>query len=361
MYMKNFRLFLFALLIPVAGCELIFPEGSQQGSISISFEEALFVQTRATSAVPDTNLFILTVTDSKGKQIYKGDYGSAPEQMMVSPGTYTVAALSSEFTIPKFSAPQYGDSQQTSVSAGKTSKVRLICRQMNSGVKLDISPTFLTSYPAGVLFLKSSEGRLMYSYSEKRIAYFKPGNISLMLNEGTSEQTLFTRSLAPQEVLSVRINVKEGSSQAQGATGAALSIQIDTSRIWITDQFTIGAAEERGSQKDNAIGVPQARDMAGTNDVWVGGYIVGGDLSSTNCSFSAPFTSATNLVLASKASVKTRSSCLSVQLPKGAIRDALNLADHPENLGRHVLLRGNIVDAYYGLPGLQNISEYELR
>lgn len=359
--MKNFKTLFLALLLPVAGCELIFPESGEQGRIEVNFDEAMFIQTRAQTAVLDTNLFILTVTDSKGKQIYKGDYGSAPEQMMVTPGTYTVCALSSELTAPKFSAPQYGDSQQATVTAGKTSRVKLICRQMNAGIKLEINPAFLTAYPSGVLFLKSSEGRLMYSYSEKRIAYFKPGNVSLILNEGVSEQTLFTRSLAPQEILSVRIDVKESASQSQGNTAAALSIQIDTSRIWINEQYVIGASADKGSEKDNAIGVPQARDMVGAEGVWVGGYIVGGDLTSTNCSFSAPFSSATNLVLASKSSVKTRSSCLSVQLPKGAIRDALNLADHPENLGRHVLIKGNIVEAYYGLPGLQNVTEFELR
>ena len=200
--MKNFKTLFLALLLPVAGCELIFPESGEQGRIEVNFDEAMFIQTRAQTAVLDTNLFILTVTDSKGKQIYKGDYGSAPEQMMVTPGTYTVCALSSELTAPKFSAPQYGDSQQATVTAGKTSRVKLICRQMNAGIKLEINPAFLTAYPSGVLFLKSSEGRLMYSYSEKRIAYFKPGNVSLILNEGVSEQTLFTRSLAPQEILS---------------------------------------------------------------------------------------------------------------------------------------------------------------
>jgi hypothetical protein len=49
-----------------------------------------------------------------------------------------------------------------------------------------------------------------------------------------------------------------------------------------------------------------------------------------------------------------------VQLQQGDIRDALNLVDNPELLGRQVFLKGNIVPSYYGLPGLQGLSEYAL-
>ena len=59
--------------------------------------------------------------------------------------------------------------------------VKLKCVLVNSGVRLKVNPNFLDSYPDGVLYLKSAEGRLMYSYSEKRIAYFLPGTVSLTL------------------------------------------------------------------------------------------------------------------------------------------------------------------------------------
>ena len=98
---------------------------------------------------------------------------------------------------------------------------------------------------------------------------------------------------------------------------------------------------------------------AGESGVWVYGYIVGGDLTSSKCSFAPPFTSRTNLVLAAKSSVSDRSACISVQLAKGDIRDALNLVDHPENLGRQLYLKGDIVPAYYGLPGLQALTDFD--
>jgi hypothetical protein len=48
-------------------------------------------------------------------------------------------------------------------------------------------------------------------------------------------------------------------------------------------------------------------------------------------------------------------------LPAGNIREVLNVVDNPLNHGRKVLLKGNIVEAYYGMPGIKNITDFELR
>lgn len=45
----------------------------------------------------------------------------------------------------------------------------------------------------------------------------------------------------------------------------------------------------------------------------------------------------------------------------GDAREALNLVDNPSNLGRRILLKGNVVEAYYGMPGIKNITDFELR
>ena len=75
----------------------------------------------------------------------------------------------------------------------------------------------------------------------------------------------------------------------------------------------------------------------------------------------APFTSRTNLALGSRASTTDKSSCLSVNLLKGEIRDAINLVDHPELVGTRIYLKGDIVSAYYGIPGLKNVTAYVLK
>ena len=114
----------------------------------------------------------------------------------------------------------------------------------------------------------------------------------------------------------------------------------------------------RGQDKETAFSVAQAKDHVGDTDVWVYGYIVGGDLTSSKCSFEGPFSSRTNIVLATKSTCTDKESCISVQLPSGKIRDALNLVDHEDNLGRKVFLKGDIVASYYGIVGVQSVSEY---
>ena len=43
------------------------------------------------------------------------------------------------------------------------------------------------------------------------------------------------------------------------------------------------------------------------------------------------------------------------------MREALNLASNPSNLGKKLYLKGDIVSAYYGIPGIKNISDYILK
>lgn len=363
--MKNF--FRSALSAPFAAallgasvfvsCDDVFPDRpektSRTGSICLRFAPVPSLPaSRAASAALDTNAFLLTVSDAAGHHIYDGTYGSAPSTLVTAPGSYQIDVRSCIFEEPLFDKPQYGDSQVIVVEAGKTAHVTLDCVQVNSGVRLRTDPSFLAAYPAGVLLLRSDAGRLIYGYTEKRIAYFKPGAVSLVLNEGTQEQTLLTRQLAAQEVLTLRVSA----AGQDGSAAGKVSIQVDTSRIWLWDDFTIGG----GGSEEHAFSVPEARERAGAADVWVYGYIVGGDLSSSNCSWEAPFKSRTNLVIAAKSSCRDREQCLSVQLSKGDIRDALNLVDHPELLGRQVFFKADIVEAYYGLPGLQNLSGFRL-
>ena len=49
-----------------------------------------------------------------------------------------------------------------------------------------------------------------------------------------------------------------------------------------------------------------------------------------------------------------------MQLPTGAVRDALNLVDNPEILGSRLVLKGDVVASYYGLVGIKNVSDYVL-
>ena len=145
-----------------------------------------------------------------------------------------------------------------------------------------------------------------------------------------------------------------------GASGREIYMAVDTSRVWIDESCTIGS-DCSGTTSVDALSIAQAMVSAGMDDVWVCGYIVGGDLTSANASFDAPFESKTCVLLGPRSSTRDRMSCVAVQLPAGDVRDNLNLVDNESLLGRRVCVKGDIVDKYYGIPGVKNTSEYEFQ
>ncbi len=331
------------------------------GEIRLRIAENISALSKAVdSEIPDTNDFILQITGSDGKVIYSGSYGYAPETISVPSGSCDIKIRSVEFDKPKFATPLFGDDQCVIVPAGGVLDVCLTCTQLNSGIRLRTASSFLTAYPHGILYVQSEDGRLMYSYTEKRSAYFMPGSVSVILNDSGNETVLMTRGLAAREMLNVNISVA-GYPSESGDGG--LGMQLDTLRIWNSEDYVIGGDNNKGNDANNAMSIAEARANIGQKKVWVKGYIVGGDItnSGSNMSFTAPFTKNSHLAIASKASVNTMSSCMSVQLPQGAVRDAINLVDHPELLGKQVCVKGDIVESYFGIVGIKNVSDYVLK
>lgn len=352
--MKNLILLLAPIMLLTVACDDFMKSFGLQGTLQIRFADGTVPSTRA-AAFPDTNDFILSVTDEKGNAVYSGNYGGIKDKLPLSEGVYTVSAKSCEFQAPLFDTPQYGDTQVATIKPGRNTVVTLTCSQINSGIRLKFASEFQSAYPASEFYLKSAEGRLMYGYKENRTAFFLPGTVNLEMSGSGETKTLFTKRLEAQQILTLNINAGSQSSKS------GVEIQVDTMRYWLTDDYTMGGGASGGDDQSNAYDVTTARLRSGEQDVWVYGYIVGGDLSSSKCSFSGPFSSRTNIVLATKSACKDKTACLSVQLAKGDIRDALNLVDHPENLGRQVFLKGDIVASYYGIPGIQNLSDFKLK
>lgn len=338
------------------------PLEESKGRLEWNFSQT--VGTRSILELPDTDDFILEVIDAKGNSLYKGKYGDSPSSMMVDPGSYTLKVKSLEFSKPGFDVPQFGDEQIAVVKAGEVTKVNLNCTQQNSGIRLLFSADVPEKYSGGSVSLTSSDGTLNYVYSEKRTAFFKPGSVSAVLNYSNGTIPLMTRNLEAAEMLSISISCHSGGGSDPGKTGADISISVDTSRIWDSEDFVIGEDDSQaGSSAANAYSVSQAKNHIGEKEVWVTGYIVGGDLSSKEdgISFEAPFESKTNIAIASRSSVRTKNSCLSVQLSKAKIREELNLVDNPSLLGKKICLKGSIVESYFGICGIQSVSEYSIK
>ena len=334
--------------------------------------------TRASAEIPDTNDFILKVSDAQGKVLYEGAYGDSPESLLVDAGSYTVSVRSIEFTTPGFSRPLYGDEQVVVVKAGASVTVRLNCVLQNAGVRIQLAPDFLTSYPDGVLYLKAGDTRLMYGYSEKRIAYFNPGEVTLILYNRGQDETLLSRTLDARTVLTLNISAPHGGEGK--AASSTISVAVDTAKVWNSEYYAIGGGsnggsggsgsgsnsggddDDKGSETDKAYSVSQASSHVGENGVWVFGYIVGGDLSTAGTTVkTSKLTKNTHLAIATRSSVTAKASCVAVELPKGSVRNALNLVDHPDLIGTRVYLKGNIVQSYFGTTGLKGVSDYVMK
>ena len=94
---------------------------------------------------------------------------------------------------------------------------------------------------------------------------------------------------------------------------------------------------------------------------WVEGYIVGsvdGMTLSTNAVFGTATSTKTNILISDNPNATSVNECIPVQLPAGAVRDALNLVDNPTNLGKKVKMNGSI-EKYFGAPGFKSVKEFE--
>ncbi len=90
-------------------------------------------------------------------------------------------------------------------------------------------------------------------------------------------------------------------------------------------------------------------------------YIVGAisdkSWNASTSEWAAPFTQKTNILVADSPNEKDWTKCVPVQLPSGEVRNSLNLVDNAGNLGKKVVLKGN-VEKYFGKPGFKSVSSY---
>lgn len=345
------------LLIPLLlSCGHLGDEiSSETCKLSVCFSDGSEILTRSYMNIPDTNDFHLMVLKSSGESVYDGPYGGCPEVLDVSPGSYTVSVRSAEFSRPAFDFPVFGDEQCVVVQSQGHAYVNLLCTQVNSGVRLDISPEFKSSYSDAVLYLKSSSGSLMYSFAEKRTAYFMPGAVTLLMSRGAVDNILAVRDLNACEMLVVKVQAPQTESEPE----SGMSISIDTSRVWTFYDCAAGQPLSPDVAEE-AMTIADAKKAVGKEDVWVSGYIVGGDLTSASANFSVPFKSESNILIGPRAKVDDKAACMSVQLPDNEVREALNLVGHPQLLGRRVRLKGDIVASYFGICGMKNTVDYVL-
>jgi hypothetical protein len=110
---------------------------------------------------------------------------------------------------------------------------------------------------------------------------------------------------------------------------------------------------------NNPYTISQAIINSGDKDVWVKGYIVGYYSGTTYTSFvnnATNVTKTTNIAIAESVDETNPAMTFPVGLTSGtSIKEVLNLQDHPENLGKEILINGDI-ETYYSTIGMKTVK-----
>ncbi len=125
---------------------------------------------------------------------------------------------------------------------------------------------------------------------------------------------------------------------------------------------TADAPEEPEEAQEYTVAEALAAFTGVATPAVVKGYIVGtvdGQVYTEGCRFSGTAESKTNILIADNADETDYNNCMPVQLPSGAVRNALNLVENPSNYKKQVTLTGSL-EKYFGVPGLKTVSKYEI-
>lgn len=97
-----------------------------------------------------------------------------------------------------------------------------------------------------------------------------------------------------------------------------------------------------------------------TEEVWIKGYIVGYIDGNSAAGFTPDVprdTIQTEIVIADSEDETEIANCVAVQLPTGAVREALDLFTNPGNFGKVVWLQGKL-QKYFGMAGMKSTSAF---
>jgi len=348
----------FATIAAVATAASCRPERSDKATLLLSIrQENTFATKAAGDPLPDTNQFVLKIENAAGENVYYGLYGSRPERISVPAGSYSLSLVSEELDAPEWECPVYGDAVDIVAASGETVSVNFLCKMVNSGVRIRMTDRYIARYP-GSLTVAQEAGSLDYTSSETRFGFFEAGNatFSAVASDG-SRQQLFSKQFTAGQMLTLTLDASTMDA------GGLITVQLDTTANYLSQTIMVDQYRETqgdGLSRETAYSVVDAA-LHPEEQVWVWGYIVGGDLTSSGINYEAPFSKNSNLAIAASPMCRTRTECMSVELASGSdIRETVNLVEHPDMLGRKIYIKGTIKDSYFGMTGIKSVSEFSL-
>jgi len=343
-----------ALLFMASACETLSWSEEGKGALSIRMQRETSVMVK--SGVPFGD-YLIGIANQGGATVISGIYSAIPDPVTLDPGNYTVTALSEPMGAPAFEKPVYGSTVDVGVVAGVKNTVQMICTQINAGLRIVYDTDFKTQYQAYQVNVTGDEGVLTYQKEEERTGYFAPGALQIVLSIEGETPVQVSKNVIARDMLV--LTVKGGEAGGPTTGSIELNFSVDTTQVWRREDWKLGASSNDGLTSETAYTVAEAQLLGTATNVWVCGYIVGGDASNNAFRTEPPFTAASNLVIADSPLETVRANCMAIELPTSPaiLRTTFGMpANGPQLLGRRSWFRGN-VETYFGHPGLRTTRE----
>ncbi len=248
--------------------------------------------------------------------------------------------------------------------------------------------------------IKGINRKGVFSLTDNTISQSSKGDIRMKMNKSTGVAEAIVMPAASVDhidmeiihgtkgynfSLSDAVNIRELSAGYKYELNISLDVKPEGYEVNVSanvNKWKDGASEDvsldqgfeaEPEPEEGSVGNPytieQARNKEGEKNVWVEGYIVGCYIGTNYKSFvnedeienvDWDKLKDTNIALAPSPYETEAENTFPVQLPPNEIRDNLNVRDRPSNLGRKIIIYGNI-ETYFGLIGMKNVKDFQYR
>ena len=341
--MKTRFLLLFLSFFVICACSDS-PEEKGTGYLTLNIN-----QSSSQKSEVEIEDFILRISNGY-VEVINNRINRLPAEIALPVGVYTVEAYSMDFSDPKFETPFYYGRTTVEIEDGETKEASLVCSQGNAGINVVWADDFPFLYKTFYALIETNEDYLHYASNETRTGYFLPGTVSIVIHADGFFINGGTITLAARDMVTATLSPKYERSPSGG-----FIIDISIDQTVNEREVTVIADPEHlfPNSEKHPYNIETAIKRQGENAVWITGYIVGANPSSGHVFYDSDNWQATNIVLADNISETDDLNVIFVQLPSGQHRDRLNLMEHPDNLHRKVIIRGNLT-RYFQRSGLMN-------
>ena len=343
-----------ALLFTTLACETLSWHEEGKGALSIRMQRETAVVVKADVPFAD---YLIEIKDNSGSTVALDRYSALPDPVVLEPGAYTVSALSEQPSVPAFDKPIYGSTVDVSVAAAVKNTLQMVCTQINAGLRIVYKPEFKAQYASYSVEVTGHDGALTYLKEEVRTGYFAPGTLQIVLSADGEAPVQIVKSVVARDMLVLTVLPAE---TTPGTTGAIeLQLSVDTTKTWRREEWKPGSPTNDGLTPETAYTVAEAQLLGSGENVWVCGYIVGGDASASSFKTAPPFSANSNLLIADSPIEAARANCIAVELPASPalLRATFGMVENGVALlGRRSWFRGNI-ENYFGHPGVRATKE----